>query len=256
VHDYTPRLRVGQRFSHTTALALWGAPLPARVEKDIHVTTPGRQRRVRTVGVIGHRAATATAAERGGVPVSPAATAFLESASILTLDELVAVGDYLILDPRQLDPADFRPYVPHAVLLSAVRQTRRRGIVRAREAAELVRPGVESPMETRLRLLVGRAGLPEPVCGYALRLQRDVHIGYFDLAWPTHRVIVEYDGDQHRTSVSQYERDIVRFERATEAGWRVIRVRARGLTVAPAATVVRISDALRRGARGQKSIAE
>jgi very-short-patch-repair endonuclease len=54
-------------------------------------------------------------------------------------------------------------------------------------------------------------------------------IGYFDLVWPEYGVIAEYDGDQHRTSTHQYDRDIRRFDRASEAGYRVIRVRSRGL---------------------------
>ena len=40
----------------------------------------------------------------GGLPLSDPVTAFIESASILSLDDLVAVGDSLVLDPRVLDP--------------------------------------------------------------------------------------------------------------------------------------------------------
>jgi very-short-patch-repair endonuclease len=62
-------------------------------------------------------------------------------------------------------------------------------------------------------------------------------------------VIVEYDGDQHRTSTLQYDRDITRFDRATDAGFRVIRVRARGLFGDRAATLDRIREALTRSPR-------
>jgi very-short-patch-repair endonuclease len=178
--------------------------------------------------------------------VSTPVDLLLECATLLDVDSLTALGDHLVLDPRQLDPADFRPYVTHAALLSAIREATGRGIAAAREAIELVRPGVESPMETRLRLMLLRAGLPEPVCGYPLRSPQGVHIGFFDLAWPEHRVIAEYDGDQHRVSTRQYELDISRFDRAADAGWHVIRVRARGLFTTPAHTVNRVSRALGR----------
>ncbi len=44
-----------------------------------------------------------------------------------------------------------------------------RGAIRARTAAALVRRGVDSPMETRLRLLIVLAGLPEPEVNRILR---------------------------------------------------------------------------------------
>ena len=71
-------------------------------------------------------------------------------------------------------------------------------------------------------------------------------IGHFDLVWPAHRVIAEYDGDQHRTSTYQYDRDIRRFDRATEAGHHVIRVRTRGLDPDRAATIARLRRAFAR----------
>jgi very-short-patch-repair endonuclease len=57
-------------------------------------------------------------------------------------------------------------------------------------------------------------------------------------------VIAEYDGDIHRTSTRQYERDIGRFDAAAELGWRVVRVRKRGVLVAPEDTVRRVTRAL------------
>jgi very-short-patch-repair endonuclease len=245
VDAYAPLLRPGDRFSHTTAAALWGAPLPREFDDRLHVSAPPGARAPRSRGVIGHEASGPTASRRN-LPVSAPGAMFLECARLLDLDDLVAVGDHLVLEPRQLDPADCRPHLGRADLLSLVTRSTGRGVVRAREAARLVRPGVESPMETRLRLLLIGAGLPEPLCGYALRSPRGTHIGFFDLAWPERRVIAEYDGDQHRTSSRQYDRDITRFDRAAEAGWTVVRVRARGVLRAPADTVARVRRALAR----------
>jgi hypothetical protein len=245
IAEYAPRLRSGDRFSHTSAARLWGAPVP-RDRGEVHVTAgPGRNR-PRVVGAIGHRSSDDASVLRHGLPTSTAVTTFLECARVLALNDLVAIGDHLVLDPRVLDPRDLRPHVSHAELLAAVRRASGRAVARARAAAALVRQGVESPRETRLRLLLLRAGLPEPVCGYPLVARDGSHIGWFDLAWPEQRVIAEYDGDQHRTSTEQYDRDITRFDRATEAGWRVVRVRARGLSGSPSHTVERVRRALQR----------
>jgi very-short-patch-repair endonuclease len=147
----------------------------------------------------------------------------------LAVDELVAVGDHLVLDPRVLDPSDPRPFVDLDDLRNAMSAASGRGIRTARTAAELVRAGVESPMESTLRLVLMRARLPEPVCGYELSEPSGRAIGWFDLAWPEYCTIAEYDGDQHRTSTTQYEKDISRFDRAAAIGWRVVRVRRHGI---------------------------
>lgn len=49
------------------------------------------------------------------------------------------------------------------------------------------------------------------------------------LLWRRCRVIVEYDGRQHRKDLRQYRIDIERLERSMDAGWRVIRVDERVL---------------------------
>lgn len=93
-----------------------------------------------------------------------------------------------------------------------------------------------------LRLVLVAAGIPERVCGYEL-----LGVGFFDLAWPEYRLLVEYDGDEHRTSSKQYDRDITRFDLAADRDWRVIRVRVRGLYSGRDATIARVLAALTKG---------
>jgi hypothetical protein len=243
---YAPLLRPGDRFSGPTAAALWGAPLPHDAY-PLQVTARPGLTRPRRPGVVGRRSQDAMLAERHGMPVSTPAHTFLECAEVLSPADLVAVGDHLVLDPRVLDPTDpERPHITLVDLRTALATTRGRGVRASRAAAALVREGAESRRETLLRLLVHEAGLPEPVCGHLVHDHDGREIGYFDLVWPELRVIAEYDGDQHRTSRHQYDRDIRRFDRATEAGYRVIRVRARGLGPDRDETVARISRALAR----------
>ena len=42
------------------------------------------------------------------------------------------------------------------------------------------------------------------------------------MAWPEHRVAVEYQGDQHRTDLDQWRRDQERWALLAAAGWLVI----------------------------------
>lgn len=241
--DYLPLLRVGDHFSHSTAADIWGAPLPRRIDDAVHVTAGAGLARPRTHGVAGHTSSTSVVANRRGAPVSDPTSTFRELATMLTVDELVALGDYLVLEPRILDPSDPRPYVTLDDLRNGMSAASGRGIRTARAAADLVRIGVESPMESALRMLLLRAGLPEPVCGYELFEPTGYSVGWFDLAWPEYATIAEYDGDQHRTSTLQYEKDIARFDRAAALDWRVIRVRRHSIR----SSVPRVSAALERG---------
>jgi len=218
-------------------------PLPLDADQRTHISAPPNASHARGEGVVGHRDDGA-AIEVDGLRVSAPEHLFLELARDLRLDDLVAVGDHLIHIPRLR--AGRRPWTTIDRLREAAIGPHRR-VRLARHALELVRPGVESPQETRLRLLLGRAGLPEARCGYELVGSDGRRIGWFDLAWPEQRVLGEYDGDQHRTSTAQYDKDIRRFDLAADDDWRVIRVRASGLrTAGRAETVARFVRALGR----------
>ena len=182
---------------------------------------------------------------RHGLPLSDPATLFIELATVLAEEDLIAVGDALVLDPAQLDPHDLRPWISLEELLDACARSRSPGCRRARRAAARVRVGAESQRETMLRLLLLGAGFPEPELNPELFDARG-KIGRFDLVFRSVRVIVEYDGDQHRTSRAQYEKDITRIDRAIAAGWAVVRVRNRGLHAGRAETLHRVREAFDR----------
>lgn len=229
------------RFSHVTALGLWGLPVPWRVRdgrEPLHVTsTDGRG--PRRPGVVAHRARPVidvvdtndVGAARpepgrrrllvGGLPVDEPVTAWVESGSLLTLDDLVRAGDAIVGSWSRYGPARERTVDE---LERAVRAARgRRGVSRVREALELVRPGVESPKETELRLLLARAGLPEPEINAKTYDDGGRYLGKPDLRYPWCKVAVEYEGDEHRRDPWRFRTDIVRRERFADAGWRTIR---------------------------------
>lgn len=120
-------------FSHTTAAYLWGAPLPPGASAALHVSAivpakgPGRE------GIAGHRLSDREIAPvlRGGLRVADAASAFLQSATLLGLDDLVAVGDHLILDPAFAESG--RPFTSTDELRAASRTVARTARTRRRE---------------------------------------------------------------------------------------------------------------------------
>ena len=102
----------------------------------------------------------------------------------------------------------------------------RRGARRLASAFARVRSGTDSPQETRLRLDLVDAGLPEPVVNPVIHDAAGEQIAIGDLAYPEWRVLVEYDGEHHREDRAQYARDVERLDDLARAGWRVIRFNA------------------------------
>ena len=97
-----------------------------------------------------------------------------------------------------------------------------RGIRVLRSNLELTDGGAESPQESRLRLILVRAGLPRPTTQIAFP---HLHIRV-DMGWPEWKVAVEYDGVQHWTDAKQRAWDIERIVLLEAAGWTVVRVSA------------------------------
>src|SRR5687767_13651415 len=130
--------------------------------------------------------------------------AFASAATQLNLLDLVTAGDWLL----RLD----RCHLP--ALLAYVSSFTGRGAVAARRAAGLVRARVDSPRETVLRLSLVLAGLPTPDCNLVMGTH-DHPIGRVDLVFKEFGVLIEYDGDQHRTDRWQWNVDIGRYEEFT-----------------------------------------
>ncbi len=248
-HSYLPHLRPGHFFSHVTAGRLWGCPFRSTLDEPLHVTAQLPARAPRRRGVVGHHQGDGAPVMRLGLPASDAVSTWLALAALLPLDELVVAADHLVLDPYQLDPGDIRPYLTMAELHSAVAGYSGRGAVAAASALLLVRHGAESRMETLLRLLIHRSGLPEPSVNVDLTDAAGRWLGRGDLVYPQWMTVVEYDGDHHRTNTAQYERDITRIDSFIEAGWHVVRVRKRGIFIDPAETIARITRAMAMGGR-------
>lgn len=117
------------------------------------------------------------------------------------------------------------------------------GSARARRVVALVDGLAESPQETRLRLLIGRSGLPSPVAQHRVRVDGRV-LARVDFAWPDRKVALEYDGLWH-AGPGQFAKDRQRLNVLQAAGWRVVFVTAVDLR-REAELLARIRAALRR----------
>lgn len=140
---------------------------------------------------------------------------FLTAAPTLDVLEMVIAGDWLVR----------RRLTSPAALLAAVEDSRARGGRLARRAAGLVRMRVDSPRESTLRICLVLAGLPTPQCNLTLGTDH-YPIGSVDLVYEEFKVILGYEGDQHRVDRDQWNIDIDRTEEFTAEGYLVIRVTA------------------------------
>lgn len=99
---------------------------------------------------------------------------------------------------------------------------RGRGSAQARRVAELAVEFAESPQETRLRLVVVRAGLPPPVPQFRV-FDDEGFVARVDLAYPELRIALEYDGLWHAERRAFLD-DRRRLNRLVAAGWLVVHV--------------------------------
>ena len=105
-------------------------------------------------------------------------------------------------------------------------------------------------MESRLRMLLVLAGLPEPTVNYAVRDAQGRVRRRLDLCYLAAKVIVEYDGRQHAENEDQWAGDIDRREELDGDQWRLIVVISRGIYREPLRTLQRVRSALtERGVR-------
>ncbi len=206
-----------QFFSHSTAARIHGMPLPARLETEgrVHLASPTGRARMQRPGVVGHRLKSQTVVV-DGLLVEARADTFVHLSAMLTVEELVTIGDWLV-SPKRRAPLSVDD------LTDALRRYNgARGLHRARRALALVRVGSESPRETLVRLLV-IGSLPEPTLQHEVFDESGTFVARLDLSWPKLKLGVEYDGEHH-TEPAQRARDQVRLERLRALGWHIITV--------------------------------
>jgi hypothetical protein len=186
------------------------------------------------VGISLRRAllAPAEVSQRKGLPATSIARTLADIALRLPLVEAVVVAD-MALQKGLTDLTELRAYT--------AQRERSRGIRRLRRVLDLAEPASESPMETRLRLLLVLGGLPRPSAQVTIHDGQGRFAGRPDLYYPDHRLGLEYDGGMHRTSLVDDDR---RQNRLLGAGVRLLRFTAADVQYTPEVVVAQVRSAL------------
>lgn len=223
----------GSRVSHATAARLYG--IPVSLDPAEHVTVARQQDRRRRGGLRCHVGdADVPTRVVDSLVASAPEQVFVELAGDLPLVELVVAGDFLVrrgLKRRRL--------TDHCAGATG------RGAAQARAAAAFVRERVDSPMESRLRMLIVLAGLPEPEVNLTYGDEHGLALRRYDLSWPAARVVVEYDGRHHIERIEHWESDLARREQIDDDGWRTLVVVSKDVYRTPHVTLDRIHRVLR-----------
>ena len=215
----------GAWISHVTAARLQSQLLPPWLadSTELHLSKPRALPAVRRKGIFGH---TVLAREDevelvDGIRLSTRSRTWLDLARDLPLDDLVSMGDELIRIPRVDFEGRAEPYDTLAGLRMLVgRHPNLQGIVRAREALDLMRVGADSAPETLLRLAIASAGLPEPELQVPLRAG-DARSPSADLGYRHRRLAIQYDGGHHLDEAQMFS-DRRRDKAFESAGWMVL----------------------------------
>lgn len=123
---------------------------------------------------------------------------------------------------------------------------RRRGCRLARLVIGLADAGAESPMETRLRLIIIDAGLPKPLTNRPVK-DRGRTVAWPDLSYPEWKIAIEYDGADHAGSARR-ARDEWRRVELRERGWTVLTFTSHEVLKAPEVVVARVRAQIGRAA--------
>ena len=247
-----PSLRADHWFSHRTAARLWGIPLPweQAVDERLDVLAIGTHNRARRARVRAWESADQEIERdlRAGVPLVAPHEAWCQLAALprgeqLSEYRLIAAADFLLSGAYHPKTETWTPLCTPDQLQAAVDRRRgQRGAKSMRAALGRARHPVGSVMETFLRLGLVDHGLPEP--DLQIPIATAAGVLHADLGYPQARLLIEYQGDEHRLSRRRWLRDLTRVQLFEDAGFRTILVGAGDVLPDCTALASRIERAL------------
>jgi len=207
----------GSALSHDSVLEVTGL-CDGEPGGVVHVSTqPGTWRPRTQPGLVVHERSDAfTVVTAQGLPATGPARTLVDVAPSRTPDELVVVSDHLLRRMGGLD----------AMVAGLAAEAGRRHVRQAREAVTRSREGVDSPPETWLRLAIVAYGLPEPEVNLLVKDRAGEWLGRSELGYRRFRILIQYEGDDHRTNPRRWRQDIARDESYMDEDWRVLRATA------------------------------
>lgn len=226
------RLPAGASFSGLTAAWLHGLDVPPC--DPIEATVPAG------AGVSARAGMAIRRAELGkgdvvtvqGMPATSMLRTVAEVCSRLSLTEAVVIADAALHTGR----------VRRVQLESwAAAHAGGGGVRNLRRVLDLAEPAAESPMESRLRMVLMLGGLPRPEAQVPIRDRWGRTIGRPDLYYSEQRLGIEYDGGVHRDSLAEDNR---RQNRLLNAGVRLLRFTAADVLGSPESVVSQVAAVL------------
>ncbi len=218
----------GAVVSHATAAHCLRLPIPPTLGREpaAHLTWFDGTAPAQRNGIVAHRSVLAAEdrTSRHGIALTAPARTWIDLCSDPRLHptDLVILADAIVNRPWRsgkrvngLDTVD-------GLTAAVTRAGAVKGIRRARVALGRTRVGADSPAETRTRLALVDAGLPEPEVQVSAdpsdRYTPVADLGYRDL-----KIAIQYDGQHHRTA-EQQAADVYRDDRFRELGWTLVRL--------------------------------
>lgn len=223
--------------SHHLAARIYGAVVPRT--PHWHISVPPGAWRSKNGAVKAHASARVPSSFRS-LPITTPSDTFLDLATHLDLVDLVVLGDCLVRKNR----------ISPEMLVESMDEAAGKGGILARRAAQLVRRGVDSSMESRCRMLRVLSGLPE--------LETDIRIydehgrvrRRLDAGDRKSRTAVEYDGRHHIQRQEQWVADLGRREELEDDEWRIVVLVAPDIYSTPGRSIERMAKVFR--ARGMR----
>ncbi|MEV7528471.1 endonuclease domain-containing protein [Agrococcus sediminis] len=249
---FASRMAPTHAFAGVTAARLWGLPVahPWRADEPLVIGVPVGATATRARGTRVRRfdPRRLVPGELEGLRTLWPAAAVMSMARETPHADLVVLLDALIT-PSEHYPGLRVPQRPFAsveqlaAFADRCRGVHGRGAFRV--ALADVRTGVDSPPETRSRLAIVAAGLPEPTLQHEVWVDGELR-AKLDLAYPEWLIAVEYEGEHHLTDPAQWAKDIRRQELLESLGWIVIRATKADLRHGGAGLIARVRSALAR----------
>ena len=232
LHAALKRLPPGSAFSGLTAAWLLGVdvepcnPIEATVPEDAGVS--GRTE----IKVRRSKLPVSDVVQLRGMPATSPVRTVAELCSRLSLVDAVVIADaalhngYIALD--QLNEW-------------AAANPRRRGIKNLRRVLIHAEPASESPMESRLRMVLVLGRLPRPRAQVPICNASGRFVGRPDLYYERQRLGIEYDGGTHRDALAEDDR---RQNLLLSAGVRLLRFTAGDVLGNPTFVVAQVRGML------------
>jgi len=229
------RMPAGSAVSGLWAAWAWGVDLLPADAQDVEITLPRGRTLRRGSGIRARRALLPPVDVVGvdGLAVTSESRTAFDLARRGPREDAVIALDAMVY-ARLLSRAGLRRYIDaHAGW---------RGVRAAVTHLDLAVDRAESPMETRLRLVLLDGGLPRPVVNESVCDRQGQFLARPDLR--IERVIIEFDGAVHR-SAQRHRDDVRRQNLLIQAGYVVLRYTAADVYQRPAGIVAEVSAALR-----------